>query len=167
VDLVRKYAVERLRQYEGRIQVCLRKLAEDQIWMRNNPGDNSVGNLILHLCGNVRQWIGHGVAGQPESRDRDAEFAARGGMNPDDLAKMLNETIRSAAEQIEDAPGELQSQMVEIQGYRVSKQEAILHVLTHFAEHTGQIIFATKLLTGEDLGFYAHLKKPEHAETIP
>jgi uncharacterized damage-inducible protein DinB len=135
--------------------------------MRNNPGGNSVGNLILHLCGNVSQWIGHGVAGEPESRDRDAEFAASGGMNPEDLAQMLNESISEATAQIVHAPDETLNQIVEIQGYRVTKQEAILHVLTHFAEHTGQIIFATKLLTGEDLGFYAHLKKPAHAETIP
>ncbi len=134
---------------------------------RNSPNENAVGNLVLHLCGNVAQWIGSGVAGQPDSRQRDAEFEARGGLDNTALAARIQAAVETAAAQIEALPAAQFTEMVTIQKYPVTKLEAIFHVVEHFAEHTGQIIFATKLLTGDDLGFYAHLNKPAHAEKVP
>ena len=75
-----KYSADQLLTFSGRIEDCLGRLTAEQIWTRNSENQNAVGNLVLHLCGNVRQWIIGGIGGRPDIRDRDSEFAARGGM---------------------------------------------------------------------------------------
>jgi uncharacterized damage-inducible protein DinB len=166
-DIFLKYSADKLEQLSGRIQDCLGRLTYDQIWLRNSDNANSVGNLVLHLCGNVRQWIGYGVGGQPDFRDRDSEFEARGGLQPAELSQRLQTTISDATSIIRDLAPERLSEARTIQKYDVTVMEAILHVVEHFSQHTGQIIFATKLLTGQDLGYYKHLSKPAHFETTP
>jgi uncharacterized damage-inducible protein DinB len=150
-------SVSQLRKYTERIAVCLGKLDEEQIWMRGGERENAAGNLVLHLCGNVRQWIVSGVGAQPDTRDRDAEFAARSGLAPGDLAAKLRATVEEACSVIERMTPERLAERIVVQGYGVTVLEAIYHVVEHFSHHTGQIIFLTKALTGEDLGFYRHL----------
>lgn len=162
--IFRKYSSDRIKQYTERIAACLGRLSTEQIWARGSENENAIGNLVLHLCGNVRQWIGYGVAGDPDIRQRDAEFSARGGMEAKALAALLHSVVSEAAAQIEAASDERLNERVEIQKYNVTRLEAILQVITHFGEHTGQIIFATKIVTGDDLAFYAPLKKPAHKE---
>jgi uncharacterized damage-inducible protein DinB len=157
-------SVKELTQLSGRIQDCLGRLSSEQIWMRNTDNENSVGNLVLHLCGNVGQWIGSGVGGKPDTRQRDAEFAARGNA---ELRDRLNTTISEATAIIRNLPTARLSEKTTIQNYDVTLLEAIYHVVQHFGQHTGQIIFATKLLTGHDLGYYKHLNQPKHLETTP
>lgn len=157
-------SVKELTQLSDRIQDCLGRLSSEQIWMRNTDNENSVGNLVLHLCGNVGQWIGSGVGGKPDTRQRDAEFAARGGA---ELRDRLTATISDATAIIRNLPIQRLSEKKTIQKYDVTLMEAIYHVVEHFAQHTGQIIFATKLLTGQDLGYYKHLNQPKHFETTP
>jgi len=155
-----KYSAEQLLTLSGRIEDCLGRLSAEQVWSRNSDNQNAVGNMVLHLCGNLRQWIIGGVGGQPDVRDRDAEFAARGGVQPAELAAKLKATVREAAEVIRALPVERLGERKTIQKvYETTLMEAIYHVVEHFAQHTGQIIFATKLLTGEDLGYYKHLSK--------
>jgi len=166
-DIFLKVSADKLEQLRGRILDCLGRLTYDQIWMRNTDNANSVGNLVLHLCGNVKQWIGYGVGGQPDLRDRDSEFAARGGLQPAELSQRLQATISEAAGIIRNLAPERLAERRTIQKYDVTELEAILHVVEHFSQHTGQIIFATKLLTGQDLGYYQHLSKPAHSETTP
>ncbi len=161
------FSADQLTQLSGRIQVCLGRLSSEQIWMRNNDNENSVGNLVLHLCGNVGQWIGSGVGGKPDTRQRDAEFAARGNVQPAELSRRLEQTVTEAAGTIRHLPHARLSDRTTIQKYDVTLMEAIYHVVEHFAQHTGQIIFATKLLTGQDLGYYRHLNQPKHFETTP
>lgn len=152
------YSAEQLLHCAGRIEDCLGRLSAEQIWMRSSDKDNAVGNIVLHLCGNVRQWILSGVGGQPDIRDRDSEFAARGGVQPSELAARLKTTITEAAEVIQNCPVDRLMEPKTIQKvYDTTLMKAIYHVVEHFGEHTGQIVFATKLLTGEDLGYYKHL----------
>ena len=151
------YSAEKLRQYADRIFVCLDQLTPEQIWARGSENENSVGNLVLHLAGNVRQWIGSGVAGRASIRDRDAEFAARGHVDVQELRVLLRTTIDDAVAVIQKLTAERLSEMIRVQVYDVSVLEAVYHVVEHFSQHTGQIIFATKLVTGSDLGFYRHL----------
>ena len=154
------YSAEQLLTFSKRIQDCLGRLSADQVWTRNSDNQNAVGNIVLHLCGNVRQWIIGGVGGQPDVRDRDAEFAARGGVQPAELAAKLKATVNEAADVIRKLPIErLNEQKTFQKVYNTTLMEAIYHVVEHFAQHTGQIIFATKLLTREDLGYYKHLSK--------
>ena len=164
------YSADELLVLSNRIQDCLGRLTADQVWTRGSNHENSVGNLVLHLCGNVRQWIISGVGGDPDIRDRDSEFAARGGMQPAELAAKLRSTTGDAAIVIRKFPPERLSDHKTIQKiYEVSMMEAIYHVVEHFSMHTGQLIFITKMLTGDDLGFYRHLSKAAtaHGEKTP
>jgi uncharacterized damage-inducible protein DinB len=156
-----KVSAETLEQLCGRIETCAGKLTAEQIWTRGAQTENAVGNLMLHLAGNVRQWILHGVGGQPDHRLRDAEFDARGEISVAELKRRLRATVDEAVALIRTLPPEKLVEPRTIQKhYDVTVLEAIYHVVEHFSGHAGQIIFATKLLTGEDLGFYAYLRTP-------
>jgi len=157
-----KFSADKLEQLCGRIENCIDKLTPEQIWARGTQNENAVGNLMLHLAGNVRQWILHGVGGQPDTRARDTEFDARGGIPAEDLKRRLRTTVDEAVSLIRALPADQLTRPRTIQKhYDVTGLEAIYHVVEHFSGHTGQIIFATKLLTGEDLGFYAYLRKAQ------
>jgi len=140
-----------------RIEKCLGMLTPEQVWARGGANENAVGNLVLHLCGNVRQWIISGIGGVVDTRDRDAEFAAQGGASVAELGARLRETVDEATAVIAALAPERLPETLVIQGYKVTALEAIYHVVDHFSMHTGQILFVTKMLTGEDLGFYRHL----------
>jgi hypothetical protein len=162
-----QFSVKKLTQLSERIQDCLGRLTSDQVWSRGSENENAVGNIVLHLCGNLRQWIGSGIGGKPDIRVRDREFAARGDIDPADPAERLRSGVEDATGIISGVTTERLIEKVKIQNYDVTVLEAIYHVVEHFAQHTGQIIFATKQLTGSDLGYYGHLSKAAHQEKTP
>lgn len=141
-------------EYLPKIERCLEQLQDEQIWWRANPESNSIGNLVLHLCGNARQWIVAGVGGQQYNRNRDAEFAQEEVI---ERAQLLS-TLRSTLSEVESVLNNLDPTTLleprRIQAYDVDVLEAIFHVTEHFSMHTGQIILLTKILTRTDLGFY-------------
>jgi uncharacterized damage-inducible protein DinB len=141
----------------ARIETCAAKLTEEQIWTRYGENQNAVGNLVLHLTGNVRQWILSGVGGAADVRVRDAEFAARGSVSAAELMAGLRRVVEAAVAVIRGLSEQDMLTRISVQGYDVTKLEAVYHVVEHFTGHAFQIIFATKLLTDTDLGFYAHL----------
>jgi uncharacterized damage-inducible protein DinB len=157
------FSSAKLKQLASRIDTCLSQLSEEQVWMRGGENENAVGNLVLHLCGNLRQWIVAGVGGEPDVRRRDEEFAARGGVMIGGLRERLQETVAQATAVIDSVRAERLPDRLVIQGYEVSVLEAIYHVVEHFSMHTGQILFVTKMMTGADLGFYRHLQSGRHA----
>ena len=146
-----------LRTRQSRIEACLDRLSEDQIWSRAHEVENAMGNLVLHLCGNIRQWILGGVAGQADARDRDAEFARREPLPAAELTARLRGVIDEADVVLARLGQDDLAERRQIQGYDVTVLEAVYHVVEHLAEHTGQIIWATKRQTGSDLGFYRYL----------
>jgi len=153
-----KVSVDELLAFSARIEDCVGRLNHDQVWTRNSNNENAIGNLVLHLCGNARQWIISGVGGKPDVRNRDAEFAASGGMQPSELVQHLKTTVSEAVDVIRNLPPSRLMETKTIQKhYDVTMMGAIYHVVGHFAQHTGQIIFVTKMLTGQDLGYYKHL----------
>lgn len=162
-----KFSADKLEQLHGRIQDCLARLTPEQIWARNSDNENAVGNLVLHLSGNVRQWIGSGVAGMPDNRERDAEFDARGGKAPGQLADLLKTRVAEAVGIIREVPAARLTERITPQGYDVTVLEAIAHVVEHFSQHTGQIILLTKMLTGDDLGYYHYLRGSGRAASAP
>lgn len=166
-ELFVKFSAGKLRQFDTRIAACLDLLNDQQIWWRGAGTQNAIGNLVLHLCGNLGQWIVSGVGGAPDTRDRDAEFAAVEGPGKTELAAKLHGRVEEAAAIIERLTAERLLEPLERQGYTGTVLEGIYHVVEHFGQHTGQIIYATKLLTEKDLGFYAHLSRRAHAEKIP
>jgi uncharacterized damage-inducible protein DinB len=136
-----------------RILSCLRHLSEDQVWWRPNPSSNSVGNLVLHLEGNVRQWIICGLIGAPDRRERDKEFSERGPIPRRALAARLEKTVNEACRVIGRLPSCELSRRRQIQKFHVTGFVALSHVTEHFAYHAGQILYVTKLLRARDLGF--------------
>jgi uncharacterized damage-inducible protein DinB len=166
-SLFLQFSVDKLRQFTDRIEICLRTLTEDQIWARGGENENAIGNLALHLTGNVRQWIVTSLGNDAATRDRDSEFSARGGRSSAELASGLRETVEQAARVIADLSTDQLTRTYEIQNYRVSGVEVVYHVVEHFAQHTGQIIFATKMLAGSDLGFYRHLRNADATDKTP
>lgn len=140
-------------KYTPRIVRCLQLLSEKEIWWRPNDASNAAGNIVLHLCGNVRQWIISGLGGAPDRRERDKEFSERGPVPRRVLISQLRSTVKQACWTIDSLPSKTLSQEFEIQGFRVSGLVAIAHVYEHFAYHTGQIIYLTKLKRGKDLRF--------------
>jgi uncharacterized damage-inducible protein DinB len=156
-----------LEQLLSRIRDCVGKLTPEQVWARGSDNENAIGNLVLHLNGNVRQWIVSGVGGAADTRVRDAEFAARGGIAVPELLGRIEATVREAVAVLNNVTAARMTERLTIQKYDVTVMEAIFHVVEHFSQHTGQIIFATKVLTGDDLGFYRHLKAAAHTERTP
>ena len=140
--------------YLPKIQGALELLDEADLWWRPNPASNAIGNLMLHLAGNIRQWIVAGVGRGPDQRDRPAEFAAASGPSrPELLAHLTGAVLEADAVLARTDPGSL-AEMRSIQGRECSVLEAIYHVVEHFGMHTGQILYIAKLRTGKDLEFY-------------
>jgi len=137
-----------------KIERCLDLLTDEQIWWRANGKSNSIGNLILHLCGNARQWIVCGIGGAADGRDRDAEFARREVITRDELLALLRSTMSEVDAALAAFDSECLPENRTIQGLEVTALEAILHVVEHFSMHTGQIILITKMLAESDLSFY-------------
>jgi hypothetical protein len=167
-DTFLRFSAEKLESLAARMEECAGRLTPEQVWKRGGENENAIGNLLLHLNGNVRQWILGGVCGLPNSRDRDAEFAARGGREPGELLAALHATVSEAASRLRALPHARLLEPLTIQGYQVTGLEAIAHVVEHFAGHAYQVFFITKMLTGGELGFYAHLSKKQAApERLP
>jgi len=152
------FSSAKLRELAGRIDHCLEQLSDQQVWARGGENENSAGNLVLHLCGNVRQWIVAGVGGEPDIRRRDDELAARGGLAGGDLRERLRDTVAQAAAVIDGVSAGRFAERLAIQGYDVSVMEAIYHVVEHFSMHAGQIMLIAKMQTGADLNFYPELR---------
>jgi uncharacterized damage-inducible protein DinB len=143
-----------LADYLPKIERCLERLTDEQAWWRAGEQSNSVGNLLLHLEGNARQWLVAGVGGAPDHRTRDREFSERARLP---LAALLS-NLRAALAEADAALARLDAAALlerrRIQGHDVTVLAAVFHVVEHFSMHTGQIILLTKLLTGQDLAFY-------------
>ena len=136
-----------------RILECLKMLSDEDIWWRPHSTSNSAGNLVLHLSGNVRQWIISGLGGEPDRRERDKEFAECGPLPRRALEARLRGTVVEAGKVLEELGPHQLMHAYSIQGFRVTGLEAVAHVVEHFAYHAGQIIYITKLRFGGDLGF--------------
>jgi uncharacterized damage-inducible protein DinB len=156
-DLAKQFLIQARRVLEKehlpRITRCLRLLREEEIWWRPNPASNSVGNLVLHLAGNVRQWIISGLGGAPDRRERDKEFAELGPLPRRVLIARLRNTVTEAGRVLSRLSARDLTGKHTIQRFRVTGLEAVLHVAEHFAYHSGQIVYVTKLRRGESLSF--------------
>lgn len=153
--------------YLPRLLKCLDALTDEQIWQRPNDHTNSIGNLVLHITGNLRQWAVAGIGGEEDFRNRPREFDPHSVKPRSELVGLVTQTVRQAVEVLEDLhPSELVEKR-KIQGYDVTVLQAAFHTTEHFGQHLGQIILLTKQMTDRDLGFYAHLNETGHAEGEP
>ncbi|HKQ47362.1 MAG TPA: DinB family protein [Phycisphaerae bacterium] len=152
--ILRRYAIEKLADHFAQVRRCCALLSAEQIWFRPNDNSNSVANLLLHLAGNVRQWIVGGLGGAIVPRDRPAEFARRDGLSREQLLESLAGVLDEAYAVLGGVDDAALVREYAIQNYRLSGVAAILHVVEHFAFHTGQIVTTTKWLLDVDLSLY-------------
>ena len=141
-------------QYLPKIKRCLEQLSDAQVWSRANDASNSIGNLLLHLRGNLRQWIVCGVGEQPDDRDRQSEFDAQEGASSAELLSRLEATVNEAVGVLYRLEVARLTERTEIQGRDVTVLGAVYHAVEHFGQHAAQIITMTKAITGQSLEFY-------------
>ncbi len=137
-----------------RIQKCLSELTEAEIWFRPNEHSNSVGNLVLHLCGNVRQWILSGLGGQPDTRLRQQEFDENGPLPARELLQRLDEVMQSVEVVLDKLTPAQILQPVVVQGFTETGVSVLVHVTEHFSYHVGQMTYFVKLKKDMDTGYY-------------
>ena len=150
-------------QYWPRMRSCVESLTDEQVWWRPNPASNSIGNLLLHLNGNVTQWLVSSFVRLEDRRDRPAEFAAQNGIPRDQLVEMLALTMDRAGGVLSRLSESDLLAEYDIQGYRVTGLRAVYQVVEHFGLHYGQIAYVTKMLRDQDLGFYRELNSTGRA----
>jgi len=148
-------SIHRIDENTRRLKSCLDELDESETWKRPNENSNSIGNLILHLCGNIRQYAISSLGSIPDARDRDKEFSADAGYSKPELFDRLISTLEQAKGVMQNVSTPELLRKRKVQGYTYSGIGIIVHVTEHYSYHTGQIIFWTKLLKNKDLGFYA------------
>ncbi|MGP8252896.1 MAG: DinB family protein [Terracidiphilus sp.] len=153
-----------LGQFWPRLRQCVESLTDEQVWWRPNAASNSIGNLILHLNGNVTQWLVDSFNRDEDKRNRPAEFAAEGGLTAAELLAKLDATMERASQVLDRLTVEELLAPYEIQGYHVRGLDAVYQVVEHFGLHYGQITYIAKSLTGRDLGFYKRLNKTGRAD---
>ena len=140
-------------QYWPRMKQVVESLSDEQVWWRPNDASNSVGNLMLHLNGNVTQWLLASFSHEKDERNRPMEFATKEGLTRDELVARLGATVTHAGQMIERLTEAELVATYQIQGFTVSGLQAVYQVIEHFALHYGQILYITKQLKGEDLAF--------------
>ena len=149
------FSADRMQACQKTIATCLGKLTEEQIWYRGAAHENSVGNLLLHLQGNIRQWILHGIAGQPDVRQRDDEFSLSPTATSAEAFAGLATTIDQARDVIANLPPARLTEVVDPQPNGTWRNatilEAVYRIVSHLDHHTGQIILLTKQLAASDL----------------
>ncbi|CAL2063725.1 DinB family protein [Tenacibaculum sp. 190524A05c] len=129
-------------------------ISEDDVWKRINNSSNSIGNLILHLCGNITQYAISSLGNTDDLRNRELEFSIDKGYSKSELLEKLNTTLEEAKEIINNTTLEEYLRKREVQGFTFSGVGIVIHVTEHYSYHTGQIAFWVKQLKNKDLGFY-------------
>lgn len=162
------YSVAKLRQNETKIVQSVAGLTPEEVWAKGSPAENAIGNLLLHLDGNIRQWILTGLANEPDSRVRSSEFAATDG-DPAALVRQLTATVDRAIEVIRHLNQDRLAASVSIQGFEVTGLTAVYHVVEHCSYHTGQILATVKRARQADLQYYSYLTKSSlhHGDRTP
>jgi len=154
-EQIKTESIRRLRESEGRLVKCLHLLGEDLTWHRANAHVVSVGNLVLHLCGNVGQWINSTLGRTTDSRVRDDEFAEQGPLPTSELERRLGGTMDQAVLTIAGLSQDELTALWSVQGFSETGTAILMHVVEHFSYHTGQVTLHTKLLLDIDTGYYA------------
>lgn len=137
-----------------RLKTCVSLLSDEEIWHRPNAQTVSVGNLVLHLCGNVRQWMLSGLDGQPDTRRRRAEFDERGPLPASELLQRLDAVMTEAAVLLDRLTPQRLLDVRPVQGFDETGVAILIHVTEHFSYHVGQITYAVKSRKGVDVGYY-------------
>ena len=140
-----------------RIYKCLSLIEEKDLWLTPNTNTPSIGSLILHVCGNGRQWILSGLGSKKDNRERDNEFLYHANIKKADLIYIHENLKVNTLTELNALNDQKLSETVRIQGFNETTYSVLIHVIEHFSYHTGQISTLTKILTDKDLGYYKNL----------
>lgn len=144
-----------------KIRHCLNQLSEEQVWWRPHDSMNSIGNLILHLAGNARQWMVSGLGGSADVRDRPSEFSQRSSVPKAALLENLEQVVRETTAVFDRLSAVEMSTERKIQGFSVTGWNALFHCIPHFKGHTQEIISLTRMQLKEGYQFHWQPKTPE------
>ena len=157
-------SIQYFNEYLGKIEAAFERLTEAQVWQRPNESSNSMGNQVLHLCGNIRQYAISSLGQQSDVRVRDAEFAAEGGLSKAELLEKLKQTVEEANAIFEGLDEAELLRKRHVQAYHYSGFEVLVHVVEHFSYHTGQVVFWAKAISNHGFDFYANVDLNEKGE---
>ena len=130
-------------EFPNQVEKCLEVLSEDDVWWRPHEQSNAVGNLVLHVAGSNRHFLEHVIGGAPGVRDRDAEFAERGGRTKADILLVWSDVAARVSGVLRALTPERLSHPTSDRNRPVA--DILLHVTHHNALHIGQIVWITKL----------------------
>ena len=138
-----------------RLLKCVGEVSEDELWYRANDNSNSIGNLVLHLTGNVNQWINTGIGGDEDTRERQSEFDTRGGIDRAEMLKKLDRVMTRAKVVLNGLNSEYLLNVYKVQGFEETGMSMVLHVVEHFSYHVGQMTYIVKSVKNIDTGYYS------------
>lgn len=158
IDIVKaEFQLRVIEESLARIEKCLDLLTQEQIWHKKNENTNAIGNLILHLAGNIRQYIIAGVGEEKDLRERDKEFVSGYSHTAEELLAHITPILYDANEVVRQLSSSAFPEEVNIQGFPHTRLSAILHVIEHLSYHVGQITYYTKYINNVDTGYYEGL----------
>ncbi len=140
-----------------RLKKCLAQLTDTEIWNRPNAHSNSVGNLVLHLCGNVRQWIVSSLGDLPDTRQRQQEFDEKGPISTEKLVLMVDELMDEVDRVLDNISPEMLLGKREVQVFRKTGLSILMQVVEHFSYHVGQMTYFVKWRKDMDIGYYSNI----------
>ncbi len=143
-----------IKEYPIKLRHCVNALPRAAAWARPNESSNSIGNLLVHLTGNVTEWILGGVGEQTVTRHRAGEFEQKDGADASTLLDNLEAVLREADSVLADLSAQDLERSIMIQGRETTVLGAVYHVVEHFAMHTGQIVLLTKMYAPGKIHFY-------------
>lgn len=155
--LVAEFETRVFEESYERIYKCLSMIDDKDLWRSPNSSIPAIGNLILHLCGNARQWILSGLGDKEDNRNRDQEFIVQSKIKKSELVFLLENLKVNLKQTLRELDPKSLERMYSIQGFNVTGFSVIVHVLEHYSYHTGQITTLTKLITNKDTGYYGGL----------
>ena len=138
--------------YMPKVRKIMGMLSEDDVWWRPNEASNSIGNMLLHMCGNLRQWIISGAGDAPDRRDRPSEFSERRPIPKAELMAKVEAATAEVDRVLADLREDSLVDRIHVQCFDVTRLHAVYHSIEHFSYHLGQIAYVAKLRHGEDLG---------------
>lgn len=153
-EFFKEQIIFRLEEKQTHLLKCITQLSEEEMWWRPNESSNSVANILLHLCGNIGQYILSSLGQQPDTRERDIEFATREGYNKQILWDKMVHTLESATQVVAHVSPEEMLRIRMVQGFEFSGIGVALHAVEHLSYHTGQVAYMVKLLKDRQVGLY-------------
>jgi uncharacterized damage-inducible protein DinB len=156
--LIQQFRIRVFEESVPRIKKCLAELSDEEIWWRPNENSNAIGNLVLHLCGNARQWILSGIGGAPDMRERQKEFDQRDIIPKADLLQLLDNLILEITDLLPKITTKELLRVRPVQIYQDTAVSILIHVIEHFSYHVGQMTVIVKLLKNKQLGYYGGQK---------